>query len=151
MPLSGEKLGRAVLSDPVIKLFTVYTPDTTYLTDAGAAITSRGQQFEAIGLNINFPARGGEPAEVTATLPVVSNALANLIETIDKPVKVLMELIYESAPDDVLIVHRGLELTGLALDASTFTATLGLYTPMREPVPSLRASQALFPGARFGR
>jgi hypothetical protein len=152
MSLSGETLARRFLSEVPVKLLTVFAPaGPTYLCHNDEDVTSRGQVYSAIGMDINWPAKGNEPPSVTIRVPVVANAMVNLIETLDSPVKMRLETVFASNPDTVLTVTEGLELTGLSLNAAAFTAQVTRWMPLREPVPSIRATQGLFPGVFFGR
>lgn len=132
----------------LLTIFPSWGPE--YFVANHTAITSRGNTYRSIGLNLTRPQRDGRPGRAEIAVPVVGESLVNALRGMRRAVDAMIEIVWDDDPDTVVEVIDGLQVTAGRIQGGALTCTLTRYWPQRAQVGRTRVTQDRFPGAYNG-
>lgn len=148
----------------IIMLLTVYDPDTNQpivrLADGFTkrisetpleviyGVTSNSIDYMFLPMQITLPAEhdGGSPA-CSVVLNYVTKEAIQLIRTqLNKPTKILLELVLSGSTDYVEASFPGFYITNVTYNAESITFDLNMISYATEPFPAFNFTPNYFPG-----
>lgn len=137
-------------NDPFLFLLTLTHDEwdaPVYLVNNNENITSRGLVFQAFPMTVRLPVDDGESARIfTMEFDNVSLMLIDEIRSVTTPIKVKLEMILSSLPDEVQISQEELLIQSVNYNKSKISATIVLDNFLNVGLTSEVYAPNNFPG-----
>lgn len=136
--------------DPFLTLVTLSHPDwdePIYLVNNSVDFTSRGQVFTAFPMRIRLPVDDGETARsFNLELDNASLYLIAQVRSVTEAIKVKIEMVLASFPDDVQMEQDELSIQSVTYNKAKITANIVLDNFLNTELSSERYTPSIFPG-----
>lgn len=128
--------------------FTGRLTNITTDTEVYYGVTSRSHDYVFLPMQINLPSEtetGGDSCSLT--LNYVTREAVELIRTqLNKPTKILLELVLSNSPNTVEAAFPSFYITSATYSAEQIRLDLNMISYNREPFPSYNFTPSYFPG-----
>lgn len=136
--------------DPLLTLFTLEheTFDAPILlVNNGTEVISRGQTFSRFPVKLILPQDDGESERVVQiTFDNVSLELLDEIRTVTTPIRLKLELVLASIPDEVQMAYEELKLVQVTYNPQTISAKIIPDDFLNTSLTSEKYTPSAYPG-----